>query len=165
MAAIRASNWRSRMKFWPSALLALRPWRAMTVAQRLGRRAQAALGAQRAHCRRHADRRGHRPRIGAVLPGDVERGAMIGRGADDRQAERDVDRFLEMERLDRDQRLVVVHAQRRIVIGARARAWNMVSAGWGPVTRQPSAAKRGDRRLDDLDLLAARAGRLRRRAD
>ena len=31
----------------------------------------------------------------------------------------------------------------------------MVSAGWGPVTRQPSARERGDRRLDDLDLLAA----------
>ena len=40
---------------------------------------------------------------------------MVGRGADDRQPQRDVDRFLEMHRLDRDQRLVVVHAQGRVV--------------------------------------------------
>ena len=66
-----------------------------------------------------ADRRGHRARVGAVLPGDVERGAMVGRGADDRQAERDVDAFLEMERLQRDQRLVVIHAQGGVVARAR----------------------------------------------
>ena len=122
-------------------LARLQPVAGDDVAQRLGRvRHQAARGAVDARIARgHADRGGHRARIGAVLPGDVERRAMIGRGADDRQAERDVDAFVEMQRLQRDQRLVVIHAQGRVVVGARALAWNMVSAGWGPVTCQPSA--------------------------
>ena len=45
IAAIRASNCRSRMKFWPSALLALKPVPGDDVAQRLGRVAQADVGA------------------------------------------------------------------------------------------------------------------------
>ena len=65
--------------------------------------------------RRQPDRRGHGARIGLVLPGDVERGAMVGGSADDRQAERDVDAFLEMQRLQWDQGLVVVHAQSAVV--------------------------------------------------
>ena len=37
------------------------------------------------------ERRDEARRIGACLAGDVERGAVIGRGAHDRQAERDID--------------------------------------------------------------------------
>ena len=44
----------------------------------------------------HADRRDHRAGLGEVLAGDVEGGAVVGRGADDRQAERDVDALVEM---------------------------------------------------------------------
>ena len=51
-------------------------------------------------------------RIGAAGAGDIEGGAVIGRRADERQAERDVDAVVEGERLDRDQRLIVVHADR-----------------------------------------------------
>ena len=43
-----------------------------------------------------------------ALAGDVERGAVVDAGADDRQAERDVDALVEAEVLDRDQALVVV---------------------------------------------------------
>ncbi len=40
---------------------------------------------------------------------------MIRRGPDDRQAERDVDRLVEVDQLDRDQALVVVHRDQRVV--------------------------------------------------
>ena len=140
IAAIRASNCRSRMKFCPSALLAWSPCRAMTSRSgstlRRSRHFQAVTPRIRRPC---GSPRPLRRGSARSCAGDVERGAMVGRGADDRQAQRDVDAFLEMERLQRDQRLVMVHAERRVVARARALAWNMVSAGWGPVTRQPSA--------------------------
>ena len=79
---------------------------------------------------------------------------MIGRGADDRQAERHVDRLLEVQRLDRDQRLVVIHAQRRIIVGARAGVEHGVG-GVGAGHPPALGRERGDRRLDDLDFLAA----------
>src|SRR6476659_3722612 len=112
MAATRARSWRSRMKFCPSDLLALSPWRAIT-----SRSGSGGVGTHDRIVDGHLQRRGHRPRIGPVLSGDVESRTMVGRGADDRQPERYVDRILEVERLDRDQSLVVVHAQRRVVIG------------------------------------------------
>jgi hypothetical protein len=40
---------------------------------------------------------------------------MIGRCAHERQSQRDVDRIVEGQRLDRDQRLIVVHADRAVV--------------------------------------------------
>ena len=58
--------------------------------------------------------------IGAAGAGDVEGGAVVGRGAHERQAQRDVDRVVERQRLDRDQRLVVIHAERDVVGRARA---------------------------------------------
>src|SRR4051812_22461398 len=47
--------------------------------------------------------------LGAALPGDIEGRAMRDAGADDRQAERDVDRSVETDRLERDMALIVVH--------------------------------------------------------
>ena len=44
---------------------------------------------------------------------------MIGRGADERQSQRDVDGVVEGQRLDRDQRLIVIHADRAIIGLAR----------------------------------------------
>ena len=44
---------------------------------------------------------------------------MIGRSADDRQAESDIDALIEIQRFERDQRLIVIHAERRVVGGAR----------------------------------------------
>ena len=64
--------------------------------------------------RRHQARR-----IGLAGAGDVEGGAVIGRGAHERQAERHVHRVVEGQRLDRDQRLVVIHAERDVVARAR----------------------------------------------
>ena len=93
-----------------------------------------------------------------ALAGDVERGAVVGRGAHERQAQRDVDAAIEIDRLDRDQRLVVIHAQRRVV-ACRAAAWNIVSAASGPRASIPARAQFGDGRRDDLDLLAAEAAR------
>ena len=74
--------------------------------------------------------------------------------ADERQAERDVDAVLEGQRLGRDQRLVVIHAQRRVVAGARL-AWNIVSAGSGPVAPDALGAQLRYRGRDDRDVLAA----------
>ena len=51
--------------------------------------------------------------------GDVECRAVIGRCADERQSQRDVDRPVESQRLDRDQRLIVIHADRAVVGPAR----------------------------------------------
>ena len=121
MAAIRASNWRSRMKFWPSALVACRPWRAMTSRSGSGTSlTQAEGGAVRGALGRPWRMAAAMARGSArSCAGDVERRAMVGRGADDRQAQRDVDAFLEMQRLQRDQRLVVIHAERRVILGAR----------------------------------------------
>ena len=45
-----------------------------------------------------------------IAPVSVGRGAVVGRRAHERQAERNVDRMIERQRLDRDQRLVVIHA-------------------------------------------------------
>ena len=65
--------------------------------------------------------------VGDALAGDVEGGAVIDGGADDRQAERDVDAGqvlplagrridLEAEQLDRDVALVVVHGDHGVVL-------------------------------------------------
>ena len=76
---------------------------------------------------------------------------MVGGSADDRQAQRHVHGVFEMEGLDRDQRLVVVHAERGIAL-ARARAWNMV----GQRARAQHALRDQGRDcgFDDLDFLA-----------
>ncbi len=79
---------------------------------------------------------------------------MIGRGADNRQAEGHVHPFVEMQCLERDQRLVVIHAQGRVVAGASFGVEHGVGghrSGHLPAL----GTKRVDRRLDQLDLLAA----------
>jgi len=55
--------------------------------------------------------------IGTAGPGDVEGGAVIGGRAHEWQAQRDVDGVVEGERLNRDQRLVVIHRKRHVVAG------------------------------------------------
>ena len=59
-----------------------------------------------------------------------------------------------MKRLDRDQRLVVVHAERRVVICARAGMEHRVG-GMRTGDSPALGRKRSDCRLDDLDLLGA----------
>ena len=135
---MRPVRLRSSRKFWPSDFLAARPCRRIT--SRSGGRSS--IGAHQRYgtprdgrdaALRGLGRAARRPRreacsaairlAGLALAGagDVERGAVVGRGAHERQAERDVDRMVEGQRLDRDQRLVVIHAERGVVGRARRR--------------------------------------------
>ena len=52
---------------------------------------------------------------GPAAAGDVERGAMVGRRADEWQTQRDVYSTLEVQRLQRNQRLIMIHADGRII--------------------------------------------------
>src|SRR3546814_6484593 len=58
-------------------------------------RGRAAALARRRHARGHGDRSDRRPGIGPAGARNVERGAMVGRGADDRQPERQIDPVVE----------------------------------------------------------------------
>ena len=152
--AMRAVRLRSSRKFWPSDFLARETVPADDLAQRRqvvdGAHARRASGAayRRAAESRAASRSAaiRLPRIGAAGAGDVEGGAVIGRGAHERQAERDVDRVIERQRLDRDQRLVVIHRERRVVALARRlmehrvgrqRAARVDALGHEPLDRGP----------------------------
>ncbi len=81
------------------------------------------------------------------------------------RAERDVDAAGEVDRLDRDQRLVVIHAERGVIGRARAAGWNSVSAGAGPRTSMPSARSVSIAGRITRDLLVAHRSPARRRAD
>ena len=61
----------------------------------------------------------HARRIGDALPGDVERRAVIGGGADDREAGGDVHADPEPGELQRDQSLVMVHREDRVIAAVR----------------------------------------------
>ena len=136
--AILPVRLRSRRKFWPSAFLAAMPWRWMT--SRSG-------GSPSPSCRDQPDS-GQPPgklqrsdqAVGprSTRAGNVEGRSVVGRRADERQAERDVHGLVESQRLCRYQRLIVVHADRRVVGRARLR-WNIVSAASGPNASTPSA--------------------------
>ena len=100
--AMRPVRLRSKRKFWPSDFFAVEPVRGDDLAQRR----QAVRGeAHGASARREPQRRDQARRVGEPLAGDVEGRAVIGRGAHERQAERDVDAAVEGERLGRDQPL------------------------------------------------------------
>ena len=79
---------------------------------------------------------------------------MVGRGADEGQAESDIDAVVERQRLDRDQRLIVIHPDGAIV----ARAGGGVEHGVGGQRAahvDAFAAQRRDRRCDDVAVLKA----------
>ena len=76
---------------------------------------------------------------------------MIRRGADERQSQRDVDRVLERNGLDRDQRLVVIHADRAVIGFSRG----FVEHGVGrqrPPDLDAVAPQDFDRRRHHLDV-------------
>ena len=79
---------------------------------------------------------------------------MIGRGAEERQAQRDVHAAVEIQRLDRDQRLVVVHADRGVVPAARGGVEHRVG-GQRSAQVHAFAAQPVQHRNDHLDFLAA----------
>ena len=101
---------------------------------------------------------------GDALAGNVERRAVVGRCAHERQAERDVDALVEGQRLDRDEGLVVIHRDDCIV--ARAGGGMKQRVG-GVRTRDGQAfgAKLLDGGRDDRRDLRGRVRRPRRRAD
>ena len=114
---MRAVRLRSSRKFWPSCFLALSPCRAMT--SRSGGRLSIWLKAHRARRQPGRQSASAASMLGACErlagAGQIERRAVIGRGAHDRQAEGDVDALVERDGLDRDQRLIVIHGDHRIV--------------------------------------------------
>ena len=119
--AIRPVRLRSSRKFWPSDLRAMRPWRRIDFAQRRQRvdHLAGAIASGADEARRELERGDEARRARAAGAGDVERGAVIRRGAHERQAERHIDRMIERERLDRDQRLIVIHRERGVVAAPR----------------------------------------------
>ena len=75
----------------------------------------------------HADRLDQAGGVGPAAAGDVERRAVVGAGAHQRQAQRDVHALFDAEVLHRDQPLVVVHRDHhvelaRLAAGARGPA-------------------------------------------
>ena len=62
------------------------------------------------------NRGNHARRICDSLPGDIERGAVIRRSPDERQSDRDIHRAIELQSLERDQPLIVIHRDRRVEI-------------------------------------------------
>ena len=133
------------------ALAAARPWRAITS------RSGGSVVERGRSCRRLALRRPAppaEPRSAAIrlvgsalpLPAMSKRRAMVGRGADEGQAQRDVDAVVEGERLDRDQRLVVIHADApRRSRRARVGVEHGVGAAAGRVASMPLAQRRDGR--------------------
>ena len=167
---MRPVRLRSSRKFWPSDFFADEIVPPDHVAQRrqavglrwcahAQRRGGLSLfaGVGRGKPRRELQRGDQARRIGLAGAGDVEGRAVVGRGAHERQAERDVDAVIEGERLDRDQRLVVIHAERDVVGLARGlvehgvggkRAARVDAVGDQPLDRGPH---------DQAVLLAERA--------
>ena len=93
------------------------------------------------------ERRDEARRIGDPLSGDIERRAVIGGCAHERQAERDIDAFVEGEGLRRDQALVVIHCERHIVARPRLGMEHRI----------------GGERPDDVDSLGPKRSRSRAR--
>lgn len=104
--------------------------------------------------RRHLQRRHEARLIGYALAGNAEGGAMVGRGADEGQAERDIDGIVEAERLGRNQRLIVIHAHRHVILLAGGIVEHGVGGqgaeGIDPVLPQPHG-----RRVNDITILSA----------
>ena len=116
--AMRPVRLRSSRKFWPSDLRAVRPCRRMT--SRSGGRRDRIISPAPSRPRRRSRAASLSAAIrlavlGATGAGNVEGGAVVGRGAHEGQPERHVDGMIERERLDRDQRLIVIHRERRVV--------------------------------------------------
>src|SRR6476659_4463061 len=79
---------------------------------------------------------------------------MIRRLPDDRKAKSDIHGIFEMKRLDRDQRLVMVHAQSRVVIGTGTQVEHGIRRV--RATDAPALCRKSrDCRLDDVEFLAA----------
>src|SRR5260221_13317572 len=105
------------------------------------------------------ERFGEAAGIGAPGAGKVERRAVIDRGADEGQAERDVDAAAEARILQHRQALVVIHRQHAVGL-AQALGHEQRIRGDRPlgVDARPGGARDG--RRDHLDVLAPAGARL-----
>ena len=120
--AMRRVRLKSSRKFWPRLFLRREPEVADHLAERrqaVGR-AHARASAFSLHGSGQAQRLDQAARACLAGAGETEGRAMVGRGAHEGKAERHVDALLEGERLERDERLVVIHADGRVVGRARA---------------------------------------------
>src|SRR3546814_1803314 len=93
--------------------------------------------------------------VAASSSGDIEGGAMIGRGADDRQPERQIDPVVEMQRLERRERLIVIGAEQRVILRPDRRREQRVG-GERPLDEQPFADQLRDRGGNDPQFLVAK---------
>ena len=78
---------------------------------------------------------------------------MIDRGADDRQAERGIDRVVKADVLEHRQALVVIHRQHRVGIGEHMRGEQRVRRV-GAAKANARGAQLVERRNDDVEFLA-----------
>ena len=100
------------------------------------------------------DRLEQAARIGAAGAGEVERRAVVDRGAVEWQSKRHVDRVAEARVLDHRQALVVVHREHRV--GALERGGRECRVRRQRAGDSDAACREGlDRRPDHVDLLAA----------
>src|SRR6056297_29016 len=153
--AMRLVRLRSKRKFCPSAFFGARSKR-WTTSRRGGRSSIAAMALSGlAGGEARAEAQGRDQAVGPrhALAGNIEGRAMIRRDAQEGKAERDVHRLVEGDGLDRDQCLVVIHAQGGIETGAGAGMKQRI-AGIGPARIDPLALQLRDGRRDDIDLLA-----------
>ena len=74
---------------------------------------------------------------------------MVGAGAHDRQPQCHIHTVIEIEHLDRDQRLIVVHADRH-VIGRPGGGMEHRIGGQGPDRGEPRGAQARNRRRNDI---------------
>ena len=103
------------------------------------------------------------PGIGHALAGDIERGAVIDRGADDRQPDRDVDRGAKRQQLHRDQTLIVIARDHAVEFAARGAHEHGV-AGDRAADLDAARRARAAPPAPARDRLRRRSRRLRRRA-
>ena len=158
--AMRAVRLRSRRKFWPSALTARRPWRAMT--SRSGGSVVDLRSSRALRCASSsAASRSAAARLdGSALPLPAMSSAVPWSGDVRTKARPSVTLTVSAndERLRRDQRLVVIHAKRRVVAGARRRDGTWRRRRAARTRRCPRRCRACDRRPDDpLVLVAERA--------
>src|SRR5450631_609109 len=145
--AIFAVRLRSSRKFWPSDLRAERPCSRIT-SRSGGRSSIALIPLFYRHTRGEPQGRNQACRVGAAGARDVEGRAVIWRGANERQTQRDVHGLVERQRLDRDEGLVVIHAD-RTVIGLAGRLVKQGVGGQGTFDVDIALAQEVDGRRDD----------------
>jgi hypothetical protein len=72
----------------------------------------------------------HGAGVGSVAADDIEGGSVIRTGANDGQADGEVDRLIEGQQFDRDQALVVVHGDHQVVLLCRGLSEDGVCGKW-----------------------------------